>query len=265
MPHDTLHRLQSLTRDDAENWIVIGRLLHDLETHSRADAAGRPWQDVIRSKLAEVGAPISPGHIYKIRRAIRFLIEHAPNAATLENSSPPKISAIEVAERLHRLDQKAGQKALDDVVGPNPVTYVELQKRYADALKEHPEMMSPRQLAWESRRKIDKVPISDLMLPLSSPGVDTPVKADTVSTQISGPSAALQKEYDDFLSKAWSEGYKTAEQKYTSQVSALLSTIDIQAEEISLGAQEIKDLEGEIEVLRNKILELRGDYSEYSE
>lgn len=242
--------------------MTIGRLLYDLEAHSRADAAGHPWQDVIRSKLDEVGAPISPGHIYKIRRAIRFLIEHAPDAATLENSSPPKISAIEVAERLHRLDQKAGEKALNDLLAPSPVTYVELQKRYADALKEHPQMMSPRQLAWESRRKVEKAHPGDLTVSPPLSNIETPTKADAASTQISGLSTDLKKEYEDLLSKVWSEGYKAAEQKYASQVSALLSTIDIQAEEISLGAQEIKDLEGEIKVLRNKILELRGDYPE---
>lgn len=256
-------RLTSLTPDDARNWIVIGRLLIDLEAHSRADSSGRPWQDVVRNRLEELGAPISSGHIYKIRRAIGFLIEHAPDAATPENSSPPKISAIEVADRLYRLDPDAGKAALEDVVGPDQVTYVELQKRYRDALEAHPEMKSPRQIAWETRRNAEKAPVDEgkkPSAPLSEPSKE---KMGAPSDQrMAGPSTTVRKKHEELLSTAWAEGQRAAEKRYASQISAMHNTIDAQAEEIALGAQTIQDLEQEIAVLSKQIRELRGDFSE---
>lgn len=259
---NTQQRLLSLTRNEAENWLVIGRLLTDLEGQSRADPAGLPWQDVIKNRLDELGVPMSTGHIYKIRRAARFLIEHAPDAIRAENPSPPKISAIEVTERLYRLDPDAGKKALSDVVGPNPVTYVELQKRYGDALKTNPEMKSPRQIAWEVRRKVDKNSVVDGKEPsvaLSN------TKKETVSPSdqdVSGPPATMLRQHEKLLLDAWADGQRAAEQTFASQTSALRDMIAAQAEEIATGNQEIQDLKGEIEVLVKQIRELRGDYSE---
>jgi hypothetical protein len=261
--HEIEKRLTSLTRDDAKNWITIGRLLIVLEAMSRADSSGRPWQDVVRNRLEELGAPISSGHIYKIRRAIGFLIDHAPDAATPENSSPPKISAIEVAERLYRLDPDAGKKALEDVVGPDQVTYVELQKRYNDALEANPEMKSPRQIAWEARRKSEKGPKGEDEQ--SSPPAPTPSKEKKPALsdqQMTGPSTPVRRALDELLSQAWAEGQQAAERRYASQISAMQNTIKAQAEEIADSVQEIRDLKGEIAVLSKQVNELRGDYSE---
>lgn len=256
-------RLLSLTHDDAKNWIVIGRLLLDLEAHSRADPAGRPWQDVVRSRLEELDASISSGHIYKVRRAIAFLIEHAPEAIASGSASQPKISAIEVAERLYRLDPEAGKKALDDVVGPNPVTYVELQKRYNDALEANPEMKSPRQAAWEIRRKTDKVPASETRGP-SAPLPNTPEgrMSGDLDRHQPEPSPTLRKKHEETLSEAWIEGHRAAKQKYAAEKSALKNTIEAQAEELAADAIEIRDLRNEIVVLSKQIRELRGYYPE---
>jgi hypothetical protein len=255
-------RLKTLTRDDAKNWIVVGCLLLDLEAQSRADPAGLPWQDVVKNRLEELGVSISTGHIYKIRRAVGFLIEHAPDASRLENTSPPKISAIEVAERLYRLDPDAGKKALSDAVGPDPVTYVELQRRYGDALKANPEMKSPRQIAWEGRRNSEKTSIADVkesshFLPNTTEKINAPSDQHG-----SGPSATVRKKHEKLLSEAWAEGHRAAEQKYASLISALRNAIETQAEEIMTSALEIQDLEGENAVLAKQIRELRGDYSE---
>jgi hypothetical protein len=260
LQQDIQQRLLSLTRDDAESWIMIGRLLLDLEAQSRADSNGLPWQDVVRNRLDELGVSVSSGHIYKIRRAVGFLIEHAPDAAAPENSAPPKISAIEVAERLYRLDPAAGKKALNDVVGPDPVTYVELQRRYSDALAAHPEMKSPRQIAWEARRKADKLPRVDGEEPSAILS-----KNETVASSDqhqSGPSATMRRKHEKLLLDAWAEGQNAAETEFASQISAMHDTIEAQAEEIALGAQTIQDLEQEIAVLSKQIRELRGDYSE---
>lgn len=256
-------RLASLTHDDAKNWIVIGRLLLDLEAHSRADPAGHPWQDVVRRRLEELDASISSGHIYKIRRAVGFLTEHAPDALSPENPSPPKISAIEVAERLYRLDPDAGKKALSDVVGQNPVTYVELQKRYNDALEANPEMKSPRQAAWEIRRQADKVPGSEAR------GTAAPLHNASEEGMSGGsdqynsePSPILRRKHEELLLEVWTEGHRAAEQKYAAEVSALQNTIEAQAKELAAATVEIQDLENEIVVLAKQIRELRGYYPE---
>lgn len=253
-------RLHTLTREDAKNWITIGRLLIDLEDQSRAAPSGRPWQDVIRDRLAQVDAPISPGQVYKLRRAIGFLSEHAPDAMDPQNSFPPKISAIEVAERLYRLDPEAGKKALEDVLAPEPATYVDLQKRYAEALKANPEMKSPRQIAWESRRKTDK-PLASESIEKTSPSSERPEDAAGSSAEAltSGPSKSLRKKHDDLLSQSWDEGWDAAKEAYSAVIAALNDTITAQTKEIATNADEIEYLQAELEILGKMIRELRGD------
>jgi hypothetical protein len=257
------NRLLALTHEDAKDWIVVGRLLLDLESQSRASPSGRPWQDVIRDRLTELNASISSGHVHKLRRAIAFLSKHAPDAISSASSFSPKISAIEVAERLYRLDPNAGKKALADVLAPEPVTYVELQKRYSEALQENPEMKSPRQLAWEARRKTEKTSVEEGKEAPPSFATMPKVEVGLTSDQhFSGPSTTVRQKQAELLSKVWAEGEYAAEQKYASEVKKLRNIIESQAEEISIGAQAIRDLEGEVAVLSKQIRELRGDYSE---
>ncbi|MBB75662.1 MAG: hypothetical protein CMJ75_14245 [Planctomycetaceae bacterium] len=142
--------LQALDGTEGQDWLTIGRTLASLEAHSRSAPSGKPWPDVVRERLEQAGHPISPGHLSKIRRAHAFMTEHGPQPLDLEKA--PKISSIEVAERLFRLDEDAGTKALSDALARDPVAYVELKRRYDEVLASRPQMRSPRQLAWEARR-----------------------------------------------------------------------------------------------------------------
>jgi hypothetical protein len=57
------------------------------------------WQDVVRNRLKDLGAPLSSGHIHELRRSRMFLREHALDAIMASSYFMPIISKIEVAER----------------------------------------------------------------------------------------------------------------------------------------------------------------------
>lgn len=144
--------LKALTADRAACWIDVAETLAGLEALSRVSQNGRAWHDVMKDHLATLGLQISSGHIYKIRRAYSFLKKHVPSGMSVDQLRRVKVSAVEVSERLFRLDPAAGLRALHEAVADDPTPYVELHARYESAMAAQPAMKSPRQLAWDTRR-----------------------------------------------------------------------------------------------------------------
>lgn len=134
--------LKALTADRAACWIDVAETLAGLEALSRVSQNGRAWHDVMKDHLATLGLQISSGHIYKIRRAYSFLKKNVPPGTSIDQLRRVKVSAVEVSERLFRLDPAAGLRALHDAVADDPTPYVELQARYESALAAQPEMKS---------------------------------------------------------------------------------------------------------------------------
>lgn len=144
--------LAELSNQQASDWFEVGLALSRLEALSKTSPAGRPWHTVLGERLKELGAPVSSGHLYKIRRAFNFLQTHAPPDTTSRELRRVGISSVEVAERLFNLDEEQGRAALDGILKPHPETYVELQRRYEAAIAASPESRSAKQLAWEKRK-----------------------------------------------------------------------------------------------------------------
>ena len=174
---------------------------------------------------------------------------------------PPKISAVEISERLYRLDPRAGKQALEDALAVNPTPYVELKQRYERVLQSTPEMKSPRQLAWEARRKGKASSLGTSIDNRSASAAVGP--AETLADQPAyGPSAGMRKRLDELLSDVWQEGRRAAEQQYATEIAALRATIHAQAEDIASQAKELKQHEAEIEILVRRVKDLRGYYPE---
>lgn len=198
-------RFTDLTEDQAKNWIEIARALHDVESVSKVSADGRSWQDILMEHLEALGHPISVGHLGKIRRAYGFLIKHAPADIDNEQLLKARISAVEVAERLYRIDPEQGTKALEDILSKEPVAYVELQVRYDKAVKKHPQKRSLRHLAWEARRESASAPKypADFSEPLMT----------AASEKRWGPPEYLQTSAADLIQQAWTEGWNEAKRQ----------------------------------------------------
>ncbi|TCP58750.1 hypothetical protein EV663_11716 [Rhodovulum bhavnagarense] len=217
---DAEEKLNALSREAADSWLEIGRVLLELEALSRTAPAGKSWIDMLRERLDELDAPVSIGHMHKIRRAAAFLHQHAPETLEVGSSTPPRISSVEIAERLYRLDPDAGLRALADATAANPVPYVELKKMYDAALETRPEMKSPRQVAWEARKKA--VPAPDQ----AAPSVSSEDSADEqTSAQESGPPKKFQKKLEGLLSNVWKDGWQAAKQQDAAENDALRSRI----------------------------------------
>lgn len=256
-----MRRLQQLTPEQAVNWVQIGSVLRDLEAISRAAPSGRSWQELLRARLEELGAPVSSGHLYKIRRAANFLFEQAPEHLPEEALQEAKISAVEVAERLFRLQPHEGRKALADALGTDPATFVELQARYEHALKSAPHMRSPRQLAWQARRGAESNSV-DKKEPVELKAEQSAVRAMPEKTP-EGPSDALLSQSKDLLSRAWSEGWHAAEVQLRSAIQEKDAEIAALREAVTLQMDEAASWQQEAQVLAAKVRELGGD--EYDE
>jgi hypothetical protein len=247
--------LRKLHGDGAKNWIVIGYVLSKLEKYSRSSAAGRPWQEVVRARLADAGFTVSGGHMYKIRRAYKFLEEQ--NVDALHLKAVPKISSIEIAERLFRIDEEAGRSALSDALAEVPTPYVDLKKRYENFLKAKPEMKSPRQLAWEARRSSSKASEK------ATETVKQGQESEDIEQKVGGRSVPnipeeILEAAQCHAQEMWRAGWEAAESHFKPEIEGLRRLLSLQLEEKSLLEQELKDHQAEIQVLARKIKDLRG-------
>lgn len=250
---DAEAHLARLDGPTAGNWVAIGQTLTALEQQSRADASGRPWQDVVLGRLEQSGHPVSPGHLYKIRRAFVFLNEFAPEA--VNQTPPPKISAVEIAERLRRLDPDAGRQALQDALGPNPTPYVSLKKRYDEALKAQPEMKSARHVAWEKRKPTDSESVHHDEEKHAKHSSAMPAGSDH---NVPLPPNELRKEANDIVQKTWLSAWSKAQEQYSEVIEELKAKVASLEEELELAHEEERLYKEEIAILKRQVYEFRG-------
>lgn len=245
----------SLTEQQARSWVDVGKALHDAERLSKVSPSGRSWQDILRERLEALGHPMSVGHLSKIRRAYGFLKKFSPEYVSDDQLLDAKISAVEVAERLHRIAPEQGVKALEDIFADEPVTYVELQSRYDEAVNKNPEMRSVRQLAWAARRAGSS----------PAPKQSAPPQ-ESVEVGKQGPSQRLYKSVTELIQNAWSEGWNEAKLQSDAMIAAKAQEISQLTTMVANLKKQINGLEEENDILQEEAIlvarkyrELRGD------
>lgn len=161
--------LQRLGLRAADDWLTLGRVLVDLERVSRASEDGNSWQTEVSKRLKSLGHEMSAGHLYKVRRVYDFLEEGVRKLGLDTNCmAGAKLSSLEVAERLYRLDPVAGEAALAACLRPSdPAGLAEIKAMYDRHVAAHPERMTPRQLGWMARRTSKQAP-PDMTAPESA-------------------------------------------------------------------------------------------------
>lgn len=154
--------LASLTQHNAGSWAAVADVLSQLDHVSSASPEGRSWNEVVADRLAEVGHPVSVGHLRKLKRVWRFLSSEGNSitadgrAFTTSDLQRASLLAIETASRLFDLDPEAGRTALQDCLTGTPNS--EIQRRLESARAAHPQRRSARQAGWEKRRKAQETP-----------------------------------------------------------------------------------------------------------
>lgn len=251
---DTLKQLDDA---DVSDWVTIGRVLTSLENRSRTEPSGRPWQEVVKERLSKLGGTISSGKLYKIRRAYRFLEEVRPDALSLK--TPPRISSVEVSERLYRLEEDAGRQALADALGPKPAPYVGLKQRYDDALAANPEMRTPRHVAWEARRRSqstsDEEASNARAEPVSQGNIPPPEMPVPEPPDLPGQ---YREGLQGLLAMVWRDAWRAAERRFKAEHDELKRKIAAQAAELDVAQEEARLAHEEVQVLADKVRLLRG-------
>lgn len=241
--------LRLLDGEAAGNWLLVGHVLSALEQHSLASPNGALWQDAIKERLEKAGHPVSTGHLYKIRRAHQFIQELAPTAVS--QTPPPKISAVEVAERLHRLDPEAGKQALQDVLGPKPAAYVEIKKRYDQALEAKPEMKSARHLAWEKRKP--DAPLSEFRSRAEGVFSGSEKGASAEELGIVDLPDDIQQLFGDMVEMLWASAWSKASKMFSLKVDELGLKVKQLEEELELQQEENRLLQEECKSLARMV------------
>lgn len=244
----------SLTDEQARNWIDVARVLSSAESTSKVSPEGRPWQEVLQERLKALGQTVSIGHLAKIRRAYEFLQKNAPVSVSDERIQAARVSAVEVADRLHRISPEQGKKALEDLLADEPVTYVELQSRYAAALDANPQKRSLRQLAWAARKE-GAAGGADAKLTASPP-------QNISKHERRGPSDKLRKTLAELTQQAWIEGWDAA----TRETDAEIAEKDLRIEDLMKTVAGLESdkrfLESENETLEEEIRILAEKYKD---
>ena len=253
---DTETHLAMLDGDAAKNWLTVGQVLTALERQSRAAPSGKLWQDIVRERLAQAGHPVSNSHLYKIRRGYQLLEELAPEA--LNQDPPPRVSAVDVAERLYRLDPEAGTQALHDTLGARPVTYVELKKRYEEALKEKPELKSSRHIGWEKRKPDSAAPEGSGKGQTGSSDASLQAAREHLS-EMPKPPADLQQAAGELAERAWRTAWGMAREHYRTRIEELQQKALALGEKLEHAREENRRLQERNDILAKELRELRGD------
>lgn len=150
--------LNSLSERSSDDWQSVGRALVRLERISRASRSGAPWHSVVSDRLEAVGRQMSDGHLHKVHRVYQFLESRVDVLGIpRERMQQAKLSSVEVAERLFRLDTDAGDAALALCLRERqPAGLSEVKAVYEEHLARHPEQMNRRQAGWIARRNADR-------------------------------------------------------------------------------------------------------------
>lgn len=188
--------LRRITETTLRSWFETGLALRRLEALAASSPSGESWTDLFRARLADLGKPISSGHVYKLRNTTEFLIRNAPQFEA-EPERAPKFNHVEVASRLGRADPEAGARMLEEILSGRGVTHHGLLARYNRHLEENAERRSPRHLAWERRRD----------------------RTQESGADVRAPSAS------DAELNAWEAGWAAAEQHFLKEIRGLRETI----------------------------------------
>lgn len=141
--------LASIDAASARQWFAVGKLLALIEAESRVAPDGRPWADHLQDRLSELGASRSPGHIRKIRTACQFLKQGGVAEADWDRVL---LTSVDLAQRIAALDpQREAEVRRMCLDGASPT---DLQVLYDRVRDEKTRQLSPRQLAWDRRRKV---------------------------------------------------------------------------------------------------------------
>lgn len=181
-----------------KNWLTIGDALHALEARDAKTINGRPWHVVLQAFLEEQGLSVTTGHLNKVRRVRKFVRDNIGSEISDDKLTETKVqfSALEMAERLHTLDQKAGAEALKDCI--EGLTFGEMRDRYEGFRDAHPELLPPRQLAWMRKRAIQKSDDATSVARRQEPRQPTDFAPSNVARQL----------YQTFIEQIWREAYE---------------------------------------------------------
>ena len=190
--------LRGITETTIVSWFATGLALRRLEALAASSPSGESWTEIFATRLADLGKPISSGHLYKLRNTTEFLVRKAPHLEA-EPDRAPKFNHVEIASRLSRADPDAGGRMLEEILSGRRVTYHGLLARYNRHMEENAEQRSPRQLAWERRR-------------------DRTQGSGTAGRPSSVPDS-------DAELNAWEAGWAAAEQHFLKEIEGLRETI----------------------------------------
>lgn len=135
-------------------WLAIGDALAELEELSLRAENGRSWQQVLLDDLEARGHQVTAGHLHKLKR-VRNFVRRYPGQRALTDAQIYKaqISAIEIAERLHKLDADAGWQMFEECL--DGLSFADAKRRYDKFQDEHQDVLPPRQAAWRKKRELD--------------------------------------------------------------------------------------------------------------
>jgi len=136
------------------DWRTLGQVLSQLDAVSQVASDGRTWVDVVHHHMKEIGAPVSKGHLHKVRRAYAFLVSGIDFLELpADRKQLAKISSVELAQRLYQHDTEAGMDALAACLdNEKPAALWQIQELYDEYIHKHPDAQNPLQAAWKMRR-----------------------------------------------------------------------------------------------------------------
>lgn len=141
-------------------WLAIGDALARLEQLEERNDEGRPWVEVLQAHLeGDSGtSSMSLGHLNKIRRVRTFVrASEKPDGSPFTDAElgSAGFSALEIAERFHKLDAVRGSQALSEcILEAKP--YTKLREEYEAFIQDHPDRLTARRMTWLKKREEQK-------------------------------------------------------------------------------------------------------------
>lgn len=133
-------------------WLAIGDALAELEELSARAENGRSWQQFLLDDLEAQGHQVTAGHLHKLKRVRNFVRRYrGQRNLTDAQIYRAQISALEIAERLHKLDADAGWKMFDECL--DGLSFADAKRRYDKFQDGHQDVLPPRHAAWRKKRE----------------------------------------------------------------------------------------------------------------
>jgi len=143
--------------DSTATWLILGDAMADLEDIAPLSQDGRAWSEVIRDFHEDIGYEgLSLGHVQKVRRVrnfVRKVLKAEKIPFTDGEITAAQVSAVEVAERLHTLDQARGQAALLACIRDRR-KFVDMRREYDAYIEQRTDRLPKRQTTWLNKRRV---------------------------------------------------------------------------------------------------------------